>query len=656
MHWWENYPLRMIQTNLREIDMEDICAEKFVRDLKEFGANAVTINVGGIVASYDTEIEYQPQSQYLHGDSLETVVEECHKAGIKVIARMDFTKIDESVYEKHPDWAYRAPNGQIVSDSGKVHSCLNSPYQQKYAMEILKEILNKIKFDGVFCNMSGFISIDYRGVYHGPCHCESCRRQFKEKYGEEIPAWDNPQDPVYRKYSAFRAECSQKQKAQLYRTIRDISQEIAIEGLDYNRTESHTEIGAMQWVYNASSNCRKISGGGRNLLFDGAVTDFMGFRYRDTSVSPAQMELRQWQNLANAGTTSLYIMGRLDNHKDVSCYEGTKRVFRFFRDHEELYTHVTSAAEVMLIHRNMMGRCDEETSGWIRALTESHIPFDEMKLAALKNVEQLNDKKIVILGDAKNLSAAQAEILDAFAENGGALLVTGDTGYSPRTAELALKCMGVKKVLEKKTGLMSSVFLVDVNDKQTFPHCEQAPYIAFGEELVTAEFKETTEKYLKLIPEHPFGPPEVCYYTEMPDYPGITVHPYGKGKGVYMPWMAGAFYFTEGYQNTLNIMQDVLFNLCGAKDIAPGLTPMAEVNLCRKEEMKIVQLVNTTGCFANSFFPPVPLHGVCIELDGLSGDREVKAYNGGAVSCESIDGKLVVTLDKLEAYEIITVK
>ena len=61
MHWWENYPWRMIQTNLREIDMEDMDAKKYVADLQAFGATVVTLNAAGIIASYDTELEDQPR-------------------------------------------------------------------------------------------------------------------------------------------------------------------------------------------------------------------------------------------------------------------------------------------------------------------------------------------------------------------------------------------------------------------------------------------------------------------------------------------------------------------------------------------------------------------------------------------------------------------
>lgn len=661
MHWWETYPWRMIQTNLREIDMEDMDAKAYARDLKEFGATVVTLNAGGILASYDTELSEHRKSEYLHGDSLQTIVEECHKAGIKVIARMDFSKVHPEVYEKHPEWAYRTAEGDIVTDSGYVHTCINSGYQQEYVLEILKETLTKIPFDGVFCNMSSVVAMDYKGNFYGPCHCETCKRLYREKYGEDIPGKEDMHKPAFMKYMAFLSERSGMQKRRQCEVIHEISPEIAVNGFDYTRTESNTDIGVEKWVYSASSNSRKIRGPKRTRVVDNAAVDFMGARYRDSSISPAQMELRQWQNLANAGAVSLYIMGRLDNHRDRSCFEGTRKVFQFHKEHEELYTGVQSAAEVLLLHKNAMARFEEETYGWIRALTESHIPFDEMRLADLKQPEQLADKKLAILCDAASLNTVQVQLLDHFAENGGTVLATGDIGmFRPgnRPQEKpALQCMGVKRILEKKKNRMSSVFEVKEEEKSCFPHCADAPYIAPGAELITAEFEEGTVKYLKLIGEHPFGPPEVCYYTEkdVTDHPGVTVYHYGKGKGVYMPWKAGAFYFTEGYQNTLNVMQDVLFKLCGTVQIAPGLTPMVEVHLSKKDGMTIVQLVNTSGAFANSFFAPLPVYDIRIELEGLSAS-DVKAYNGGTVSCKEEDGKLILKLDKLEAYEIITVE
>ena len=51
-HWWEGYPWRMIQTNLRQIDMADINAKEYAKQLKGFGATVVTLNAAGIIEGY----------------------------------------------------------------------------------------------------------------------------------------------------------------------------------------------------------------------------------------------------------------------------------------------------------------------------------------------------------------------------------------------------------------------------------------------------------------------------------------------------------------------------------------------------------------------------------------------------------------------------
>ena len=70
-NWWKNYPWRMIQTNLREIDMENIDAESYVKALKAFDATVVLINVGGLLASCRTAVEDHTMSRYLHGSSID---------------------------------------------------------------------------------------------------------------------------------------------------------------------------------------------------------------------------------------------------------------------------------------------------------------------------------------------------------------------------------------------------------------------------------------------------------------------------------------------------------------------------------------------------------------------------------------------------------
>lgn len=658
-HWWEGYPWRMIQTNLRETDMENMNAAAYAKDLNDFGATVVTLNAAGIIASYHSSLPYHPDSEYLSGDSLKQMVDACHEEGIKVIARTDFSKIRESVYKEHPEWAYKTKDGEIVNYNGFVHTCPNSEYQRVHMFEILKELFSTHDFDGLFCNMSGFLVVDYSGKYHGPCHCENCSTRFKDEFGLELPEKDNFHSEVYKKYMLFKQNCEKQQNDKLYETVKSISPEIAINKWDYVRSESNTEMGRPQWEYSASSNSRVISGTERERPTDNASVDFMGFRYRQISVSPELMALRQWQNLANAGSLSLYIMGTLGNHRDTSSFAPTREVFQFHKKHESYYKDLKSAAKV-LVMRKALWQTDPEVFGWIRALTESHIPFDELRLSEFEEISQLSGKEVLVLGDMKFISDRQAAIIDEFAEKGGIVIASGETGYfnekyAPREQN-ALSCMGVGKKLDVKRNLMSSMFEITEEEAHHFPRCVNTPFIAPGDTVVFVDTDESVQKMLHLIPEHPFGPPEICYHSEVEETPGLLLHEYGEGKGIYVPWNIGTFYRNEGYANTLNLMKDLLYSIVGVEEIAEGLTPMVEINMVEKENQKMIQLINNSGCFSNSYFKPLPIYNIKLKINLKNHkDNNLVALRGGRVEGEYRDGYLYITLDELRDYEGIVI-
>ncbi len=648
-HWWENYPWRMIQTNLREEDMEDLDARRFVEKLKAFDATVVMVNAAGIVASYETAVSDHTQSTHLHGDSLKTVIEECHKAGIRVIARTDFSKVRRPVLDRHPDWAYRDAKGELFDCNGDIQVCPNSTYHNEVVYDILREVLTELPFDGIFFNMSGAFVTGYDGTLYGPCMCERCKSLYKEQTGQDAPT-GGLRDPGFMRYMGFQSKRIAANKMKQYRFIKAISPEIAVNGYDYIRTECNTDMDRPAWVYGSSMNART---GGRGRLVDNACVDFIASRYRDTSVSPALVELRLWQSLANGGGLSHYIMGCLDNHRDISCFDAVKKVFAFHREHEDMYAGLASAAETLVVQKDGMGRDDPEVYGWIHALTQSHIPFDECKLREL-NEGTLEGKKIVILGDVPNMNAEQAALLDAFAEKSGTVLATGGAGIDPRTRTVLLKCLGITALGEHKKGLMSSVLEVTEEDGAVFTRSAASPMIAMGGEFRVASFAEGTRTYLRLVPEHPYGPPERCYPVPASEQPGVTVHSYGAGQGIYVPALLGGFYYRQGWQNTLNVMQDILFGLCGLPELAPGLSPMVELTVAQKDGLTLVQLVNESGCFAGHYFPPVTMGDIRLRLPGLAG-KTARTLNGGHVECREEDGCLAVELDVLKDYEAVLI-
>ena len=662
MAWWENYPWRMIQTNLREIDMEDISAEQFVKDLLDFKANVVLINAAGIIASYPTDLPFHYQSPYLHGDSLKDIVELCHQNGIRVLARTDFSKVRRSLYEQHPEWAFRTRNGEIMDYNGDVQVCINGDYQQKYVFEILREMFDKNPFDGLFCNMGGFQTRDYDFKDYGYCHCDSCRHKFREMFGEELPEQEDYTDPVYGRYLKFQERILKEYRERMVAFLKGISKELCFDDEAYARIEAATEykLRLPHWQYHASSNCRAIIGDGTsNIICSNTTVEYIGYAFRHVSVSPALQELRLWQNLTNLGALDYYLIGRIDNHLDRSSFQRIKKVFAFHAAHEKAFLNLKSKAEVLL-RRTHRWVISPEEKGWVRALTESHIPFAEILPTEFMETD-LHRYKLLILPDIKFVTEEEGRKIDEYVKSGGKVLATGETGlydpYQGRCETQMLQCLGVERTIGLRTDMLSSMFLVEEKDKVVFPSFQDTDLIPIGEQMVYTEVIPSAEKYLRLIPPHWYGPPERCYFTEITQTPGVTRNAYGKGYGVYIPWLPGTFYHLGGHSNPFLFMQDVLLRLCGISSIAKDLNPMVEVSLSERRNGEwFIQLVNNSGCFGLSFFDPVPMYGCRLELPSVKKPVSVAALREDRrVSYSYEDSIIFLELDQLLEYEAITI-
>lgn len=664
-HWWENYPWRMIQTNLRQIDMEDINAETFVNDLKAFNANVVLINTGGIIASYQTHIEDHFQSEYLHGDSLQKVMQACRDAGIKVIARMDFSKIRRPIYEKHPEWAYRRADGGIVDYNGDVHACVCGGYQQGKAMEIVREVAENLPIDGLFCNMGGFQVRDYSYNYHGICHCDNCKRLFRERFGLELPDKEDMNDPVFRKYKVFQREVLAEYHDKLEKLIHGINPEICVDGVDFTRQESNTEYKRPLpfWQYSASSNTRALRGIDGKMVSSNTSVDFIGFFYRHVAVNPEEQELRLWQDVANFGGIDYYLIGRLDNHEDKSGYAGIQKVFKYRADHADEYLNIASTADVLVVRGYRWDNIPEER-GWIRTLTEAHILFDEVLFADLKPGASFEKYKAVILPDTQSVPGWLAEALDAYAARGGCVIASGNTGKYDEdynlTESYPLKCMGIRKIHCLREDMASAMLHVEDSDLDIFSSYQNDRVLYFGDQFLFADYVESSRGCLRLIPPHRFGPPERCYYTQITDIPGVQINAYGQGKGILIPWTPGTLYHRDGYANTFRFMRDLLKNAAGIQSVeASPFTPMVEVTagVERSGKHALIQLVNNTGHFGTSYLAPVPVYGIALAVPMPKAPTGVtRQLSGAEIPFAYKDGVLSLTVEKLEAFEGLLVR
>ena len=160
--WWKG-PLRVIQTNLQVKDTGRMDPEKIAREIEEMSANVLVTNVGGIYAWYPSKVSYHHINEYLPEgrDLLEELVEACHRRGIRVVARFDFSKTDDRTYQERPGWFVREwdrrPQAYGITRPGEwsllYTTCINGGYRgDEVAVPVIHEALREYDLDGVFFN------------------------------------------------------------------------------------------------------------------------------------------------------------------------------------------------------------------------------------------------------------------------------------------------------------------------------------------------------------------------------------------------------------------------------------------------------------------------------------------------------------------------
>ena len=138
------------------------------------------------------------------GDLLGDAVRAAHERGLHLVARMDFSKVQQRIAAEHPEWCYVSPTGQSQAVSDLVSVCPSGAYYQEKSFAALDEVMDRYPVDGFFFNWFGFNEIDYSKVYNGVCHCLSCQRAFHAySGGAALP--DGPASPTYGVWRTFSA-------------------------------------------------------------------------------------------------------------------------------------------------------------------------------------------------------------------------------------------------------------------------------------------------------------------------------------------------------------------------------------------------------------------------------------------------------------------
>ncbi len=636
--WWCREHLRMIQPNLREVDA-DLDVSALVEQLERFSANAVLLNTGGVCAFYPTELEYHPRAEPLadrsDSDLTGTALEQCRSAGIRFVARFDFSKFHESIFVDRPSWAYRDVNGEHVNYDGVVHACINGEYQQEYAFEILEEALSRYPVDGVFFNMFGFVESDYDGTYYGPCHCERCRTRFRAftDGNAELPppGYDNADHPAYRQFKQQAAnELLDRVRAQV-KGIADRRPEdtdsIGVATYSERRThavtdESNTAVDRPlpRWQYSAVDNVAAIEDSWSKPAWN-IVINAVDIPYRFQGVSTPEIRSRLFGALLRGGGLAYCVNGDVAAYPDPSNFPAVETAYGIAAANEDVYRTLEPLAEVALV-RPADWAARPEYRGWFRRLAEAHVPFH------VRTEESLGREKaaplvdtgdsqydVLILPDLRLADTASRRALVRAHEAGTTILATG-----PRTADTAPKFLEStfaarrEHILEDVRGAYVDAESID----PAFEGLAGTDLVAVDHDFAVTSPMENggIETGFPFVTPGTFGPPERVGREglDRTETPGLLSRP-GPDGSVYLPWGPGRLYHEHGFDTHAAVLD-------GACSLArPALPlvetdapPTVEIGLGEHAGGRLLQLLNRGGFTGTTYHDPPPIHDLSIRL------------------------------------------
>ncbi|MGG4478837.1 family 10 glycosylhydrolase [Paenibacillus illinoisensis] len=661
MKWWSSNRLRLIQNNLREIDA-DMNVDLLIQELQEFQANVLMMNAGGIFAFYPSALEHQYVTPYLQTDVLQEAVSKTHEHGMKFIARFDFSKAHESLFEAHPEWFYRDRNGQEVNYYGIVHTCLNGAYQQEKSIETITEVLEKYPVDGIFFNMFGYQHWDYSGNHYGPCYCNNCRRRFQEICGAELLDYTGPEHELHRTYLHFQEVTSRAILENIADRVKSRWPDVAISTyhphrVDIIRKESNTSLtrSLPLWQYSASENVASVVSSWDDKMVSNCSINAIDLTYRFTGVSPYETEVRLYQNIASGSGLDFCIIGAFEGYPDRKNFEAVRDIFRYHAAHEHIYGNLASMAEVILI-KPKAPEAGTEYLGLFKMLKEAHVLFDvivEDQITAMAH--KLAAVKAVILPGLQRPHIDTKRTLGNLLNQGTALLATGNA--LREDAEALSDWFGA--VNTGKTNLLPSAYL-EVGDEDCFPSLKDREWITVSGSFDHVKFDPSnTECCMPYIEPASFGPPERAYGHRVGESYGLGIStPATGGTAAYYTWNPGVLYYRHGFEDHKHAVVDILAQLIEEKVLKNDLPAGTELFLNRTEQGDVLlQLLNLSGFNGTTYMEAIPLYNRTIEFRDIG--VPVRAYSLHSTETLPIqaEGNIVrLTIPELKRYEAILIE
>lgn len=658
--WWRS-TFRTFQTNLREIDA-GLDVEEVLDAIQEHGADTWLLSAGGIIANHPSRLASQTVNPHLSerpsGDLVGDATRAAQARGIRVLARMDFSKIDAARAERHPEWCFVSPQGEPQLYNGYRSVCPSGEYYQREMFEIIAELLEKYPLAGFFVNWMSFNEVDYSRRYWGVCHCEACRRGFA-LFAPGLTLPSGPKDPGYGRWKEYADGVLTDLHHRMQAHVRRLAPQAALiqgDRADITFHEASNAVGRELW-HQATADAVDAarSEDPARPVFVNAVA-FVDMPYRWAGEDPRHLEQYALQTLAHGAQPSTYVMGTPDR-SPFPGLAASSRLTRFHRDHHEHYEGLVSAARTALV-RPAPGRARTEFEGWHSALSEAHIPAAALHPRALAELDR-GRFDLVILPDLGPLPEPAVEGLRRFLDAGGALLATGSTAWQDGAHQLdpGADRLHQRAVSDTEESLRS--LHIDLAEDLGTDHPVHVPVLGeFRALTVPEDARQETGQGWPVLGRALYGPPEKCYGNEVTGHPGrVSWQEPSGGRVTVLPWLPGTVLRELGLSAVGDALAAQVLAASGAHlRWRTDLPPHVRLVPGRGARGPLVHLLNRSGERPQRFVEPAPVGPAELEIPCAAVPQEVRALVAGEpLEWTHEAGVLRVRTPRLDVFEVVAV-
>jgi len=649
--YWYQKPMRILQTVLRQTDATNYDVDSLVRYMHETHANTLVVNGGGVVDFFQNTLPMANINPYMgKRDLLAEIVDGCHKADIKVIARVDFRGVDKERYVQHPDWfARNEKGGPIILDYTKPEMyapCYNSFYRNEHAVEFIELLMEKYHLDGIWHNAVNF---------HNICYCDRCRKDYRKSVGKEIPA-SGSQEAEREEYYKWNAGVAARQLGLMRGTVKKYGSDksYAAEVFDMYKIEQQKQTGIS--IYSAAEyfdfsvivaflaeNSKTVEY--KDIWYPAAIVKFLkslepgkspvilfggnGTEHRYIHAPPLDTRLWLWEAAAaGGGFWNCYFNGYYPaNAPDArNAYLATD-IYKYLKDNEFL-KQIKPVTDIGVFYSKPSGEHigDSEFSGSMRGvqrlMAENHYQYGFIsdKMLTPKNLDKF---KVLLMPNVTVLSNDQLVIIKEWVKKGGKLISTYQTSlfneqWVQRSDFGLSEVFGVSYLNNVVNTEMDCYQKVIVRN-DLVKGMENTYLLHNGGRTLMTKARSGAEVVTGYLPRIDNQPPENAFPdTWESEFPVIVRNSFGQGESIYFANETDKLNYTIGHPDYDHLMSNSINHLLGENKIlktdAPASVHIYLNNSDYDPEMYQLSLVNTSSSSHRPFRDLIPVERITIEL------------------------------------------